>query len=533
VSNDVRQTLDAALRDLQEGRPEHCLEVCDRVLAENPGLSPAHYLRGNALYEMGKVQESVADLDIAWRSQPDNPNAAYYLGRSLRASGRFEEAIEPLEAAVADHAFEAVARYELATCLNHVRRRSEAVEQYLALLDKEQDHAQAAANLSSLLERENRLDEADQWATRALSLEPDNETAQMARAVIDRRSGRLAEAETRLRGLSAKVSHPVNRSIVFNQLGQCLDSMGEWDEAFESFRKSNQILKSHHPAASPNPADRHSLETMAVIQDWLVGKPISDWKPAPPDEEGGIAFLLGFPRSGSTLLDRILSAHPDIEVLEEKGLFSEIHQEWSNRAILEALTQVNEQQILDARGIYRKALARYRQEPGRRLVIDKLPLNLAWIFLINRIFPDAPIIFLRRHPLDACLSCYFQAFELEASMPYFLELGDTAAYYDAVMNLAVESLVQAGNPRHEIRYESLVSDLEQETGKVLSFLGLQWSDEVLKYRERDQGEASNTPSYQQVAQPVYQHSVGRWRNYARHLEPIIPVLEPWVKSYRD
>jgi hypothetical protein len=101
------------------------------------------------------------------------------------------------------------------------------------------------------------------------------------------------------------------------------------------------------------------------------------------------------------------------------------------------------------------------------------------------------------------------------------------------MNLAVESLVQAGNPRHEIRYESLVSDLEQETGKVLSFLGLQWSDEVLKYRERDQGEASNTPSYQQVAQPVYQHSVGRWRNYARHLEPIIPVLEPWVKSYRD
>jgi len=521
------------LRDLREGRPESCLQVCDKVLAENPGLLPAHYLRGNALFETGKVQESVADLDIAWRSQSDNLNAAYYLGRSLRAAGRFEEAIIPLEAAVSDHAFETVARYELATCLNQVRRRSEAIEQYLALLEKQQDHAQAAANLSSLLERENRLDEADRWATRALSLEPDNDTAQMAKAAIDRRSGRLAEAEARLRELSVKVSHPVNRSIVFNHLGQCLDSVGEWDEAFESFSESNQILKSHHPAARPNPPDRHSLETMAVIHDWLLGKPISGWKSALPDEEGGIAFLLGFPRSGSTLLDRILSAHPDIEVLEEKGLFSEIHQDWSNRAILDALAHVNEEQILDARAIYRTALARYRQKPGRRLVIDKLPLNLAWIFLINRVFPDAPIIFLRRHPLDACLSCYFQAFELEASMAYFLELEDTAAYYDAVMNVAVESLVQADNPIHEIGYERLVSDLKQETGQLVSFLGLQWSDNVLKYRELEQGEASNTPSYQQVVQPVYQHSVGRWRNYATQLEPIVPVLERWIKSYGD
>ena len=161
--------------------------------------------------------------------------------------------------------------------------------------------------------------------------------------------------------------------------------------------------------------------TLARIQAWLQEDPVAGWKEPAANDAGGIAFLVGFPRSGTTLLDRMLRAHPDIEVLEEKSLFSLLHQDWSEPGTLEVLADVNEAQIIDARKIYRRGMSGHRRQPQRSLGIDKLPLNLAYLFLIHRLFPDAPVIFLQRHPVDVCISCYFQAFELEASMAYFLD----------------------------------------------------------------------------------------------------------------
>jgi hypothetical protein len=256
---------------------------------------------------------------------------------------------------------------------------------------------------------------------------------------------------------------------------------------------------------------------------------MTGWTAAPPADAGGIVFLVGFPRSGTTLLDRMLAAHPEIEVLEEKSLFAPLHQEWSEPGALEALADVNQAQIEDAREIYRRELDRQRREPDRPVVIDKLPQNLAYLFLIHRLFPEAPVIFLQRHPLDACLSCYFQAFELEASMGYFLDLETTARYYDAVMRVATLSVEQLGNPLHSLRYEELVSAPRTVLEGVIDFLGREWREAVLDHRSSGAAGSSDTPSYQQVSQPLYTRSIGRWRHYASQLEPVLPVLLPWVK----
>jgi tetratricopeptide (TPR) repeat protein len=361
-------------------------------------------------------------------------------------------------------------------------------------------------------------------------MDPGNETAQMTRATLDRRSGKYAESAHRLRTLVTAIDNPVNRSIAWNQLGQCLEGQEEWDEAFNAFSESNRIQKAHHKGSRPDPRAPHGLQTLARIQAWLKHGPITDWHEPGPNDPGGIAFLVGFPRSGTTLLDRMLSAHPDIEVLEEKSLFSALHQDWSAPGVLEALADVNDAQILDARETYRRELERHRRRPDRPLVIDKLPLNLAYLFLINRLFSEAPVVFLQRHPLDVCLSSYFQAFELEASMGYFLDLQETARYYDAVMQVAALSMEQVGNPLHSLRYEDLVADPENRLRPLLEFLGPGWDARVLDYRRSGAG-ASDTPSYQQVSQPLYTRSVGRWRHYARQLEPVMPVLQPWIKQF--
>jgi len=528
---DLPKSLQQALHHLQSGVPVQCVSVCNGILAESPGLIQALYLRGCAAFETGNIARSVSDLEIVYGNHPENLHAAYYLGRSLRSAGRLEDALAPLQASMSEDEFTVQARYELAICLTGLRRRSEAIDHYQAILTLQPDNAQVAASLASLLERENRLDEAERWAVKALQLNPVNETARMARAALDRRNGKYAQAAQELRSLIPETSNPINCSIVWNQLGQCLEGQQDWDEAFNAFSESNRILQMYHPGARPDPRSPHSLQTLARIRRWLQEGPIAGWNEPATHDTGGIAFLVGFPRSGTTLLDRMLGAHPDIEVLEEKSLFSFLHQDWSEPGTLEALTDINEAQITDAHEIYRREMSRHRRQPQRSLVIDKLPLNLAYLFLINRLFPTAPVIFLQRHPLDVCISCYFQAFELQASMAYFLDIQETAEYYDAVMQVAALSMDQIGNPLHQLRYEDLVAEPNEQLRELLKLLALEWHDSMLDYRQQDDVETSNTPSYQQVSQPLHSRSIGRWRQYSKQLESSQSLLRPWVKRF--
>ena len=528
---DLQNALRRALRHLTSGSPADCLRLCDEILADTPGLIEAMYLRGCAAYETGAIDRSISDLDVVHINHPEHLHAAYYLGRSLRAAGKSEDALEPLQAALGEAELEIRARYELALCLTRLRRRVEAIEHYQAILQHQPGNAQIAASLASLLERENRLDESEVWATKALEIDPANETAQVTRAILARRHEKYAEAEQRLRDLIPKIRQPINRSIAWNQLGQSLEGQDQWEDAFDAFSESNQTLLKHHPAAIPDPHSPHGLKTLARIEAWLSTQPLTEWNETIIPGEDNLVFLVGFPRSGTTLLDRMLSAHPDIEVLEEKSLFTRLHQNWSEPGVLESLADVTDAQLGDAHGIYHEEMSRHRRDPKRSVVIDKLPLNLAYLFLIYRLFPKARVIFLQRHPMDACLSCYFQTFELQASMAYFLDLELTAQYYDAVMKVASLSLEQIGNPVHKLRYEDLVEDPTRQLTDLLSFLNLNWHDTILEYWQPKIGGASDTPSYQQVSQQLYTRSIGRRRHYAKQLESSSSFLNPWVEKF--
>ncbi|MBT8080736.1 MAG: sulfotransferase [Gammaproteobacteria bacterium] len=528
---DMPESLQRAMHHLQSGRPADTLQVCNAILAEHPGMIQAHYLRGCAAFEIGAIEQSVSDLEIVHDNYPEHFYAAYYLGRALRTAGRLEEALQPLRAALAEDDLVVRAHYDIAVCLAGLRRRPDAIEHYEAILAMQPGNSQVAANMASLLERENRLEAAAAWTEKALSTDPGNEVARMTRATLDRRSGKYADAAESFRSLILSTANPVNRSIAWNQLGQCLEGQEKWGEAFDAFSESNQVLMKHHEDSAPDPRGPQSLQTLQRIDEWLRGEPIADWVvPATPDD-GGIAFLVGFPRSGTTLLDRMLSRHPKIEVLEEKSLFSGLHQDWSAAGTLEALTHASDAQIIDARDIYRREMSRHRRSERESLVIDKLPLNLNYLFLIYRLFPDAPIIFLLRHPVDVCISCFFQAFELQASMAYFLDLGQTARYYDAAMRVASMSMSQIGSPMHRLRYEDLVVEPDKQVNGLFRFLGVEAQDADLQYCRQATDETSNTPSYQQVSQPLHARSVGKWRHYARQLDSILPVLRPWVERF--
>ena len=528
----VQGQLQLAAQHLQRGDSLACQLICSELLRQNPRLLAAYNLRGLARAQTREYAAAIDDLNRVWPAQPQNTQAALWLGRMHRLQGDYQRALAPLRAAVAENLLEIEARYELAQVLTRLRDTGQAMEQYRALLVRQPAHSNALANLAFLLERANRLAEAQQMADQVLQAEPENFLARLTQGTLQRRKGLLQQAQQTFGRILQQTLSPLNHSIVLNQIGQCLLAQQQYAQAFQRFEQGNTLLRSQHPHGQAADAGSYGLATIAMLQNWLDQHPPANWSPQlQSDSRPTPVFMVGFPRSGTTLMDQALSAHPQIEVLEEHEFLDAVRQNWVDGEGLQKLPCMNQAELQVARQLYLDALTARRKSPDKPVVVDKLPLNLVYLFLIHRLFPDDRILFMLRDPRDACLSCYFQSFELQGAMPYFLDLQQTADYYDAVMSLARQSLALISNPVYLQRYESLVEEFEAGMHSVLQFLGLSWSEEILHYRQKAQQKIIDTPSYQQVTQPLYREAIGRWRHFPAQVELMRPRLGRWIEHF--
>jgi hypothetical protein len=349
---------------------------------------------------------------------------------------------------------------------------------------------------------------------------------QLVAAQVAARKGDHEAARKRLDALLATDRLSVtNKIIVHGRLGDALDRLDRPLEAFDHYMTANRIQ-----AQTLSPADKASTGPYSMTGIDRIRDGLEELVRSVPDsasrDSAGPVFLLGFPRSGTTLLDRMLCAHPDIVSVEEKETLADIHRDFMKPE--DGLSRL--QMLSDSeREIYRAAYGRRLADAARsnaRVVIDKLPLHTIFIPLIANLMPDARIIFAVRDPRDVCLSCFMQRFTLNAAMAHFLDIDTTAQYYRAVMQLGLDSLERIPIRAHMIRYEELVKAPELQLRTLLDFLDVEWRAEVLQYRSGIEGQHIDTPSYRQVSQPLYQSSIGRWRRYAEPLEPILDTLGP-------
>jgi tetratricopeptide (TPR) repeat protein len=523
--------LQQAEQALLRGDFSDCAETANGVIAQDAVNVSAHLFRGVASVHLDDLEQAVQDLLFVLERQPDNLRARFYLGQALRKTGQFDPALPHLQAALDEPGLRPHARFELARCYRGLGRFDTAIDHYRELLRETPNHADAAANLAMLLEKTSQLDDALAWSERATILAPANVTALLTQARVTRRLGRFDEAARQLESLLARDLPFRSRVIAANQLGHCLDRLERYDEAFERFREANELQTAHDPEALVDHHGCYGIDLARFFPGWLDEHPVGDWSPAPADERAPPVFLVGFPRSGTTLLDQVLSAHPRIEVIEEKELLLEVRKRWISREHFPRLTAMSTEEILEARQLYRQARAAAQTDPNATVLVDKLPLNTMYLPLIHRLFPDARILFSLRDPRDVALSCYFQSFSLVGAMPYFLDLQQTAEYYDAVMTLGAAARRRLPLREHTVRYEGLVTDLEETLRPVLDHLEVPWHDAVLAYREASGVRNINTPSYQQVSEPLYRRSIGRWQHYERQLAPVEPLLAPWVEDF--
>lgn len=527
---DIHINLGDALNAL--GRPAEAIDCFRRAIELNPVAANAHNNLGSALIAVGAVAEAAESFAAAAKVDPGLVDAHANLGLALIKLGRLEEGAASCRHAIKlDHGF-VLGHINLANAYDAGGNIEAAIECLETAIGLQPDHAGAHSNLCEIYDRLNRVDDLRRVVERAREhCAPDDarilfRSAQLAARDKDHQQARMLLEKMPDQGLTSAIAK--GRLAL---LGKTCDKLGDHAAAFSWFERVNAHVKDSAEARRWDPgAYRQEIETLAAS---FAGDDESPWDTADAEDETAPVFLVGFPRSGTTLLDTILRSHPNISVLEEMQMVFRMRERLGGLADRERLQVLSADEIGGLRQAYLDELTTPAGEIANgSLVVDKLPLNIVHVGLINRVFPSAKFIFAQRHPCDCVLSCFMQTFKLNNPMANFLELESSAVLYDRIMRLWTAYRESLTLDVHTLVYEDLVADMEGTVTPLLEFLGLGWDERLNDYRQTalDRGRI-NTPSYNQVTEKLYTRAAGRWEGYGDQMEPVLPILMPWAKRF--
>lgn len=387
--------------------------------------------------------------------------------------------------------------------------------------------AASHAGLAQALEARHDVARASEHANLALRLDPANALARLVLARVKIREKDFVGAEAAAAPILQlpKVTAEM-RIQALGLIGDARDRRDDARGAFEAFTIANQMTLQTNRAWLDASERLYHPDSVRRMSEVVESADVSAW-PA-PTEGRSPAFLIGFPRSGTTLLDQILSSHSGIVCFEESEHFgdalSEVLTDPARAFRPETFTAAESERI-------RESYWRRVDAPASAVVVDKFPLNIVVLPLIKRVFPNAKIIFAMRDPRDVVLSCHQQRFVINAAMVQFLELDRAGAYYDLVMSLMDLCRDRLDLTLHQVRYEDVVGDLEGAARALCGFLGVGFEPSMLNFNEMALRREIATPSARQVIQPLYNRSIGRWRRYEAELAPVLPVLAPWAERF--
>ncbi len=517
---EAARLLDAAKRAYAGGDKPGAAALARQVLLRAPGEATALQILGVVALDAGEFAEARRQLEA---SNASRPNAVTFNMVGV-AAGRMGDAL------AARAAFTRAGELGLAEGWRNlgISEMGEAqIGAYTRALMLSPNDAVSHAGLAQAYEVRHDIARAKSHGEAALRIDANNGVARLALARVLMREKDFVGAEAMAAPLAQ--SQRANAKLRVQALGLIGDARDRRDDAhgaFEAFTAANQLSLQLHGAWLDATERLYHPDSVRRMSDVVAKLDVSAWA-----AQGAIrspVFLVGFPRSGTTLLDQILSSHSGIVCLEESEHFGD--------ALADVITEPSRALSPDA--LTEDELARIRESYWRRLevradtiVVDKYPLNIVVLPLIKRVFPNAKIIFALRDPRDVVLSCFQQRFTINAAMAQFLELSRAGAYYDQVMALFEVCRERLDLDLHQVRYEDVVADIEGAARGLCDFLGTPFETAMLNYRETALKRDIATPSARQVIEPLYNRSIGRWRRYEEELKPVLPVLAPWAERY--
>jgi tetratricopeptide (TPR) repeat protein len=500
--------------------------------AQHPILFNARALH---LVEQNRHADALAEFNRAQALAPDHPAIKTAMAQSLATLGRWSDAAQAYDAALplVPEAQSAPLHTRKGWALEMAEDLEGARAAYERAVAIDAEAPEALARLAYLAARRGAWPEARDLAERALARDSRQIAASLALASADIGEGRLDGAGKALDGLLANDAvRGVNREMALGLKGDLRDAERRPAEAFAAYSEANAV-------AARTFADRGDRQTMAeavaaltAFMQTAAPRPATEATGATRMGEAGHVFLLGFPRSGTTLLEQVFASHPDAVTLGEKDTLADGARAFLGRPQdLNNLWAASEDILAFYRETYWRRVREFGVEPRGKVFVDKTPINSVKLPLIAQIFPDAKVLFALRDPRDVVLSCFRRRFGASETAYEFLDLARAARFYDAVMTLAEIYRAKLPLTMMALRHEDVVTRFEPAIGEVCRFAGLDWNDAMRDFAVHRNIRTIATPSAAQIARGLSSEGVGQWRRYERQLAPVQAVLRPWVERF--
>lgn len=534
----IESLVRAATEARRSGDLARAVEIASR--AGRAGIAHPLLLRIHAegLALAGRYAEAGQLLNRALALVPNDPPTITDIGRVLVAEGRVAEGIVAFETAAKVRPDYAPAWLELGSAQDISGQLDAARHAYERARTLLPGDPEASAALASLAMRRGELALAGTLAGEALERRRGHVPAELVMAAVELEDGRAEDARARTQALlDAGTLDERQVQVALALLGDALDRLDRVPEAFDAYTRMNEAtVRANEGRFGDAGRIESHLGFVERLTRWIERQDPAVWRnPAPaqgaPSPVRCHVFLLGYPRSGNTLVENILASLPEVRTLEERPTLAEADREFlRDEAALDRLVHLDDALAARHREAYWRRVRADLPDVDGRVLVDMAPLNGIKLPMIARLFPEASIVVCRRDPRDVVLSCFRRHFRVNASTFQMAGLERAARHYDAVMRLVERHLATLPLRVHVVDYAALVADFDATTSGLAEFVGLPWDESVRDFARTAARREVRTVSAAQVRRGLYD-GTRQWERYREQLAPVLPLLEPWVRRF--
>ena len=515
-----------------QGLLQQSLSESSEMLEKFPNSIVLYNIAGASNLGLMQFDDAIDCYKQMLRIKPDYAEAYYNMGVALKNKGNLEAAIDSYRQAHKIKPDYADAFNNIGNIFKDKGNPEAAIDSYRQALKIKPDYVDVYINTCEAYEKSNKLAELTEVISRAkAALKEFPDDILLYEALYYFRSNNYEHSEKLISLVNIDQLDLIRRPKFLQLKAKLNHYQKNYKSAFNSFAEMNHSVI--------NSSDYKGKEAQVFFDELLNrSQQLKDIVETPYSQslaESSIdtpTFLIGFPRSGTTLLDTILRTHSKIDVIEEKPMLSKVKLHLGNKLSIVDMENLTKEEVANAKEIYFKEMNNFVSIKSGGCVIDKLPLNILVVPIIHKLFPTAKYILALRHPLDSILSCWMQLFSLNPSMANMVELDRIVDFYDEAMTILELSEKRYSLNVHRIRYEDLVLDMKLEVSNLLMFLELGWENKLEDYQETalKRGIIS-TPSYSQVIEPIYKTASYRWEKYRKPLEKYFVKIEKWTTKF--
>jgi tetratricopeptide (TPR) repeat protein len=485
----------------------------------------------------GRLVEAMDLLDRAFRLAPADPTILNAIGRNYSKQGRADEALRAFDVAISVLPSYAPAHNGRGLALEMLGDPEGAWASQETASRLEPQYPDPLGALAALAVQRQDWTAVRAHAERALALDPYQSAATLSLATLEQHEGDTAAVVARLAPLLQQGGlAPLHEASAQRMLADALDTRGRAAEAFPAYAAANRLLRHAHQSTFGRDGVEGGVALTERLGAYFEAADPAAWAGAPgepgkgPDVLGHV-FLVGFPRSGTTLLEQVLASHPKIVALEERPTLGDVGAFFFTAEDLDRLADLDGPAADRLRADYWKRVAECGIDPAGKVFVDKLPLATLWLPYIAKLFPDAKVLFARRDPRDVVLSCFRRRFVVNGALYAFTELEDLSRFYAGTMGLAEVYREKLSLAWQVHRHEDLIEDFDAEAKSICAFLDVKWDKAMRDFAETAKRRDVRTPSASQVRRGLYREGMAQWRAYAEPMAPVLPILQPWVERF--